>query len=75
MSLDLSTLDLKDKILVVNTSKDQERNVAEQLGEAYDSLQEAGCIFSMILTPDVTIETLDENDMRNHGWVRVAASE
>ena len=73
--LDLSTLDLKGKILVVNVPEGEEADAAEMLSEAHESLTEAGCTFSIILTPDVTISSIDEEEMAEHGWVRVAASE
>ena len=71
MIISLSSLNLKNKILLVTVKNEEDYDDAVgMVAEAYDSLIEAGCIFSLVLTPDMSIETLDEQQMNVHGWFR-----
>ncbi len=69
--MSFKTMDLKGKVLVLTVDdKEDYADASYMLGQAYDSLLEAGCVFSMVLGPDMTIETLDEDEMEMHGWIR-----
>jgi len=72
--ISFSTIDAKGKILVLTVdSKEDYEDAAHMVGQAYDSLLESGCIFSIILGPDMTIETLDEEQMNMHGWTKTSS--
>lgn len=70
LELNLKTLNLKDRILLVTVPDSDYEAAAEMVSEAHDSLIEAGCVFSIVITPDMTLEAIDETEMNSHGWYR-----
>ena len=70
LDITLQTLNLKDRVLVVTVPDAEYDFAAEMISEAHDSLIEAGCTFSIVVTSDTTLESIDEDKMAEHGWYK-----
>lgn len=68
--LHLELADLKDKVLFISCPEEKLSDCYARINQIQEALKAAGCLLTLVISDDITIETLDENQMRACGWVK-----